>query len=104
MFIVLFIRVYCFALAVAVLEMYLCGKRLGMRPGNYKEHFIAAVMRRSGTCRSTVEQVLPAVFDEVRFQLTEGAGLVPIELETPYHKRYSKRFLKLFHFVNLIDS
>lgn len=50
-----------------------------MRPHDYKEHFIAAVVRRSGICRATVEQVLPAVFDEVRFQLTEGYGCVPIE-------------------------
>lgn len=50
-----------------------------MRPGNYKEHFIAAVVRRSGICRATVEQVLPAVMDEVRFQLTEGFRFVPIE-------------------------
>lgn len=50
-----------------------------MRPGNYKEHFIAAVVRRSGICRATVEQVLPAVFDEIRYQLTEGCGCVPVE-------------------------
>lgn len=50
-----------------------------MRPGNYKQHFISAVVKRSGICRATVEQVLPAVFDEIRYQLTEGCGCVPVE-------------------------
>lgn len=50
-----------------------------MQPRNYKEHFIAAVVKRSGICRTTVEQVLPAVFDEIRYQLAEGTRCVPIE-------------------------
>lgn len=50
-----------------------------MRPRDYKEHFIGAVVRRSGICRATVEQVLPAVLDEIRYQLSEGFGFVPIE-------------------------
>lgn len=50
-----------------------------MRPHEYKKHFIAAVVKRSGICRATVEQVLPAVFDEIRHQLSEGALCVPIE-------------------------
>lgn len=50
-----------------------------MRPHNYKEHFIAAVVKRCGICRQTVEQVLPAVFDEIRYQLAEGSQCVPIE-------------------------
>ena len=50
-----------------------------MRPHEYKTHFIAAVVKRSGICRATVEQVLPAVFDEIRHQLSEGAMCVPIE-------------------------
>ena len=50
-----------------------------MRPANYRNHFISAVVRRSGICRATVEQVLPAVFDEIRCQLSEGARCVPIE-------------------------
>lgn len=49
------------------------------RPVEYKRDFIAAVVRRSGICRATVEQVLPAVFDEVRYQLAEGALCVAIE-------------------------
>lgn len=50
-----------------------------MTPRNYKEHFIAAVVKRSGICRATVEQLLPAVFDEIRYQLSEGARCVVIE-------------------------
>ena len=49
------------------------------RPYEYKQHFISAVVKRSGICKATVEQVLPAVFDEIRYQLSEGAGQVPIE-------------------------
>lgn len=45
----------------------------------YKKNFISAVVKRSGICRATVEQVLPAVFDELRYQLTEGSQCVPIE-------------------------
>lgn len=50
-----------------------------MQPGYYQRRFVAAVVKRSGICRSTVEQVLPAVFDEIRCQLSEGARCVPIE-------------------------
>lgn len=50
-----------------------------IRPRDYKEHFIASVVKRSGICRATVEQVMPAVFDELRYQLSEGYGFVPIE-------------------------
>ena len=50
-----------------------------MRPADYRNHFISAVVRRSGICRATVEQVLPAVFDEIRCQLSEGSRCVPIE-------------------------
>lgn len=49
------------------------------RPREYKEHFISQVVKRSGIARATVEQVLPAVFDEIRYQLAEGCGCVPIE-------------------------
>jgi len=49
------------------------------RPSDYKQHFIAQVVKRSGICRATIEQVLPAVFDEIRYQLTEGSGCVPVE-------------------------
>ena len=37
------------------------------------------MVKRSGICRATVEQVLSATFDEIRFQMAEGAGCVPIE-------------------------
>lgn len=50
-----------------------------MAPYDYKKHFIAAVVKRSGICRASVEQVLPAVFDEIRYQLSEGARCVAIE-------------------------
>ena len=50
-----------------------------MSPGKYKGILIAAVVKRSGICRATVEQVLMATFDEIRFQMAEGAGCVPIE-------------------------
>lgn len=50
-----------------------------MTPGKYKGILVAAVVKRSGICRATVEQVLSATFDEIRFQMAEGAGCVPIE-------------------------
>lgn len=72
-----------------------------MRPHEYKSHFISAVVKRSGICRATVEQVLPAVFDEIRHQLTEGCLCVPIESfgtfavvdipERQYHYTYGGR-------------
>ena len=50
-----------------------------MQPHKYFQKFVAAVVKRSGVCRATVEAVLPAVFDEIRYQLTEGTLCVPIE-------------------------
>ena len=50
-----------------------------MHPHKYFHHFAAAVVKRSGISRPTVEAVLPAVFDEIRYQLTEGCLCVPIE-------------------------
>lgn len=39
-----------------------------------------AVTKRSGICQATVEVVLPALFDEIRYQLVEGKSpCVPIE-------------------------
>ena len=49
------------------------------KPCERKKYFIAAVVRRSGICRATVEQVLPAMVDEIRFQLSEGNLFVGIE-------------------------
>ena len=50
-----------------------------MSPGKYKGILIAAVVKRSGICRATVEQVLAATFDEIRFQMAEGSECVPIQ-------------------------
>lgn len=49
------------------------------RPAKRKRDFIAEVVRRSGICRATCEQVVPAVIDEIRYQLTEGKLFVAIE-------------------------
>ncbi len=46
---------------------------------DYLKKFAAAVVQRSGIARPTVEAVLPHVFDEIRYQLTEGSQCVPIE-------------------------
>ena len=44
------------------------------------QRLAAAVVKRSGICLATVEAVLPAVFDEIRYQLIEGKyPCVPID-------------------------
>lgn len=43
-----------------------------MSPQQNLKKFAAAVVKRSGICQATVEAVLPAVFDEIRCQLSEG--------------------------------
>ena len=49
-------------------------------PKVYLQKLAAAVTKRCGICQATVEQVLPAVFDEIRYQLIEGKyPCVPIE-------------------------
>ena len=51
-----------------------------MPPKEYLTRLAKAVTKRSGICQATVEQVLPALFDEIRFQLIEGKfHCVPIE-------------------------
>jgi nucleoid DNA-binding protein len=51
-----------------------------MRNNNkFFQKFAAAIVKRSGICQATVEAVLPHVFDEIRYQLTEGCGYVAIE-------------------------
>lgn len=51
-----------------------------MQPRKYLQKFAAAVTKRCGICQATVEQVLPAVFDEIRQQLAENRfPCVPIE-------------------------
>lgn len=43
-----------------------------MQPHKYLQKIAADVSKRCGICRATVEVVLPAFLDEVRYQLTEG--------------------------------
>lgn len=50
-----------------------------MYPKQYLTKFAAAVVKRSGISRPTVEAVLPHVFDEIRAILTEGNQCVPVE-------------------------
>ena len=50
-----------------------------MYPKQYLQKFAAAVVRRSGIARPTVEAVLPHIFDEIRYILTEGDQCVPVE-------------------------
>lgn len=50
-----------------------------MFPQKYFQKFAAAIVKRSGIARQTVEALLPHVFDEIRYQLAEGKGCVPIE-------------------------
>lgn len=50
-----------------------------MNPKKYLKQFAANVVQRSGIARPTVEAVLPHVFDEIRYQLTEGTLCVPID-------------------------
>lgn len=51
-----------------------------MLPKTYLQKIAANVSKRSGICRATVEQVLPAFIDEIRYQLCEGSyPCVPIE-------------------------
>ena len=69
-----------------------------MIPKKYLQKIAADVSRRCGICRATVEVVLPAFLDEVRYQLTEGQWpCVPIEsfgtfatIEKP-EREYKKR-------------
>lgn len=50
-----------------------------MQPHKYFQKFAAAIVKRSGLSRPTVEALLPHVFDEIRYQLTEGSLCVPVE-------------------------
>ena len=51
-----------------------------MLPKTYLQKFAAAIVKRSGIARPTVEAVLPHVFDEIRYQLCEGQNpCVPVE-------------------------
>ena len=51
-----------------------------MIPREFLQRFAADVVKRSGICQATVEQVLPAVFDEIRHRLIEGRyPCVPID-------------------------
>ena len=67
-----------------------------MLPKEYLHRMTAAIVKRSGIARPTVEAVLPYVFDEIRYQLTSGERLcVPIEsfgtfavVDIPERKRH----------------
>lgn len=51
-----------------------------MLPKSYLKKIAANVSQRCGICRATVEVVLPAFLDEIRYQLAEGSyPCVPIE-------------------------
>ena len=51
-----------------------------MLPKEYLQRMAKDVSKRCGICQATVEVVLPAFIDEVRFQLVEGRyHCVPIE-------------------------
>ena len=49
-----------------------------MIPSKYMKIIAGNIVRRSGIARPTVEALLPHVFDEIRWQLTEGTLCVPI--------------------------
>ena len=51
-----------------------------MMPKQVLQKFAADVTKRCGICQATVEQVLPAVFDEIRCRLVEGRyPCIPID-------------------------
>lgn len=50
-----------------------------MRTKEYLRRFARNIVERSGLSLQTVEVLLPHVFDEIRYQLTEGTLCVPIE-------------------------
>ena len=51
-----------------------------MQSKQFLQRLAADVTKRCGICQATVEQVLPAVFDEIRFRLVEGKyPCVPID-------------------------
>ena len=50
-----------------------------MQPKKYLQQFAAAVVKRSGIARPTVEALLPHVFDQIRYEMTEGSLCTPIE-------------------------
>lgn len=56
-----------------------------MYPKTYLNKFAAAVVKRSDICKATVEVLLPHVFDEIRYQLTEGSLCVPIDGFGTFH-------------------
>lgn len=43
-----------------------------MMPSLYFKKLVADIVKRSGIARPTVEALLPHVFDEIRYRLTEG--------------------------------
>lgn len=43
-----------------------------MLPSAFFKKFVSRIVKRSGIARPTVEALLPHVFDEIRYMLTEG--------------------------------
>ena len=80
-----------------------------MLPKEYLTRLSAAVVKRSGICQATVEQVLPALFDEIRYQLIEGRyHCVPIEsfgtfgiVEIP-ERQYHYTYLFITHDLSVV--
>lgn len=50
-----------------------------MYPKQYLQKFAAAIVKRSGIARPTVEALLPHVFDQIRYEMTEGSLCCPVE-------------------------
>lgn len=51
-----------------------------MLPKEFLQRLAADVSKRSGICQATVEQVLPALFDEIRYRLVQGKyPCIPID-------------------------
>lgn len=63
-----------------------------MQPKQFLQWFSGNVSKRSGISRVTIETVLPHIFDEIRYQLTEGTHCMPIEaFGTFFTKDYPER-------------
>lgn len=63
----------------------------------FYQKFAADIVRRSGIARPTVEALLPHVFDEIRYQLTEGSLCVPIEGFGTFHVKDVPEHEFLYH-------
>ena len=79
-----------------------------MQPKQYLQKFAAAIVKRSGIARPTVEALLPHVFDEIRYQLCESDNpCIPIEgfgtfavIDKPErHRRYTYKGKNEIHVI-----